>query len=144
MVYKQKTVSVAVRSAIGITLLTALTSVHAVEVFSLKLFDWDNDGLSSDFNFFATPSGNGPNSYAVTAGESGCVNAIDRDLCDPVLFNAGPIDVAVFTTGWNFGGTGIFQPNITGNADAIISGPIDGDSTNNTISFLEFDYIARF
>ncbi len=131
--------------ALTIGALTA-TVATADPIISLDLQDYNSDGLKSDFAFFSVPPGNGPNTFGAT-GETGCTAALDGNTCDPVFFNVGEIGTNVFSTGFNFGGTGIFAPNVTdgagtGNMDAQI---FVADSTGTLgISFTALDFGGIF
>ena len=104
--------------------------VNAAAVISWTLGDFDNDGLTSDFDFSAAPTGNGTNAFA-PSGET-CGGA----ACSPILFDTGSIGTNVFTTGFNFGGTGIFEPNVTGDMSATIN--------NGILAFSALDFGGIF
>ena len=123
-----------------------VASVAADTIFSWDLQDYDNDGLKSDFAFYSPPSGDSANTFG-PAGETGCTAAADLNTCDPIFFDSGEIAVNVFSTGFNFGGTGQFAPNVT---DGVGGGTTSGqifvaDSDGNLgISFTELDFGGVF
>lgn len=127
MRFKKSLINVAVGAALSVS----AASAHAVAVASWQLEDMDNDALISDFAFFSAPTGNSANIFGAT-GETGCTAAGDGTTCDPIAFDAGAIGTNVFTTGFNFGGTGVFAPNVTGTMSADITG------TSLTFSALDF------
>lgn len=109
----------------------ALTkNVVASTVSSWDLRDYNNDGLQSDISFGSSPvippTGDSANSFGF-AGETGCVNALDGDTCDPIIFDSGAIGTSVFTSGFNLNDTGIVLPKTTGSMSA--------DITEGTLSF---------
>jgi hypothetical protein len=125
----------------GALWLVGVSSAVADPIVSWDLGDFDSDGLISDFAFFSVPPGDGPNKFGPT-GETGCINATDGNNCDPIAFGVGPIGTDVFSTGFNFGGTGIFAPNVTGNMEGQIE-VIDGAGTLG-ISFTALDFGGVF
>lgn len=130
------------KTAIASALALALGAgvAQAEPVVSWDLQDCDNDSLQSDFNFNNPAPGDGPNIFGA-AGETGCTNAADGDTCDAVAFDAGPIDTNVFTTGFNFGGTGVFAPNVT---DGAGGGTMTADITGGVLTFTALDFGGIF
>ena len=120
---------------------SSVTSAAADTIVSWDLGDYNSDGLISDFAFFSVPPGDGPNQFGPT-GETGCASAADGNNCDPILFDAGSIGVNVFSTGFNFGGTGQFAPNVTGNMSGDIQ--ILDSAGNLGISFTALDFGGIF
>ena len=107
--------------------LGATSVANAAAVTSWQLSDFDGDGLTSDFNFFSPPPGNGPNAFT-------------GDL--------GPIAMGVenapgsFSTGFNFGGTGQFVPFV-GNSAGTGSVTADIDAAGN-VTFGSLDFAGTF
>ena len=100
------------------------------------------DGLISDFAFSSVPSGSSTSAFG-PIGETGCVNALDGNTCDPIDMQTGGggIPPLVFTTGFNFGGTGDFFPNVTNN----IAGDITIDEAGDrSVNFGALDFGGLF
>ena len=104
-------------------------------------------GGLSDFNFAGPVAG--ANTFG-TDPETGCTNADgSAPTCDDVQFDTGVAadnDINDFSTGFNFGGGGIFQPRIAGagGSAGMISATIDtvlaagGDGQALQFSALDF------
>ena len=120
----------------GVVLAAAATGAQAVEVVTWNLVDYNNDGLISDFKFFGAPTGNSGNKFgaSVTTGDPLCANG--TAICDAIAMNTGVIGTNVFSTGFDFGGTGIFRPNIYGN--------IAADITGGVLTFSALDFGGEF
>ena len=106
-------------------------------VVSWELLDFDEDGLQSDFNFAGAPVGG--NIFG-GSGETGCVSAdVAAPLCDSIAFGAGSSnEILDFTTGFNFGGSGDFNPRIFGNIEATIDTDVLLDATIDDGQALQF------
>ena len=125
MNFKKKVLTCAVGTALGVS----VTAAQALSVTSWTLEDYNSDGLQSDFNFVSAPSGSSGNIFG-SLGENGCLNASDGDNCDPInMVGQAGQTVDTFTTGFNFGGGGDFQPMIL---DSYAGGATTG-SVNATI-----------
>ena len=124
--------------AAGLVLAAAATGAQAVSVTTWNLVDYNNDGLMSDFAFFSAPAGNSGNMFgaAVTSAPTPATGPCADGLCDPIAMNTGAIGNNVFTTGFNFGNTGIFMPNIFGN--------IAADITGGQLTFSALDFGGEF
>ena len=105
-------------AAMTVALGAGTTMANAAAVVSMQLGDYNNDGLISDFNFYTPPDGTGGNTFGATGEQCG------GSACAPIAFDAGAIGTDVFTTGFDFGGTGTFAPNVYGNMSADISGGV--------------------
>jgi len=105
-------------AAMTVALGAGTTMANAAAVVSMQLGDYNNDGLQSDFNFYTPPTGNSTNIFGATGETCG------GSPCAPIAFDSGPIGNGVFTTGFNFGGTGVFTPNTFGAMSADISGGV--------------------
>lgn len=124
---------------------------YADPVASFQLKDFNSDGLMSDFGFATPPPGNSGNKFGA-AGETGCLNAVDGNTCDPIDMVAGPrmpvtnnngIDyyqVLEFTTGFNFGGGGDFNPNIAGDINATIDPSLATAGDGQAVQFGALDF----
>lgn len=123
---KKTAIATAVGAAFALT--SGLASAAPVETWQLE--DYNSDGLSSDFAFYSPPSGSSANQFAAGAGDGA-----------PIAMNTGEIGTNVFTTGFNFGGTGIFAPFI-GNAAG--TGNIDADITGGALTFSALDFAGIF
>lgn len=125
--------------AATMALTLAATGAQAVAVTSWDLIDFNSDGLISDFAFYSAPAGNSGNKFGRldTTGAATAPNC-PASGCVAIAMNTGAIGSNVFTSGFDFGGTGIFMPNIFGNIAANIdtSGPIT--SSDLTFSALDF------
>ena len=113
-------------TAIGAVLAVSASTAFAAAVSSWQLEDFNNDGKSSDFNFFSPPSGSGPNQFAAGTGDG-----------IPIAMNTGEIGTNVFTTGFNFGGTGVFAPFV---ANPTGTGNIAADITGGSLTFSALDF----
>ena len=112
-------------TAIAVAMGLEVVEVGAAPVSSWQLMDFDSDGLSSDFQFYAAPSGNSTNLFASGGGDG-----------VPIVMDTGSISSNVFTTGFMFGGTAQFAPNIFGN--------IKADITGTTLNFSALDFGGLF
>ncbi len=121
-------------SAMGLCVSLGAHTSHAAVVTGWTLTDFDADGLRSDFNFVAAPSGNSANTFG--AGNESCVGS----PCADIAFDAGPIGVNVFTTGFNFGGAGDFQPFIFGNLSATIDEALAASGNGQALQFTALDW----
>ena len=110
-----------IATAVGAAFALSSSIASAAAVSTWQLEDFNSDGLSSDFAFYLPPPGNGANQFAAGAGDG-----------VPIAMNTGEIGTNVFTTGFNFGGTGVFAPFI-GNATG--TGNIAADITAGTLTF---------
>lgn len=141
---KKTLVSVAVGSALGVSSIAA--NAEVVQSFDLgNVLGGGNSGTitltpdtrRSDFAFGAVPSGNSSNTFGFT-GETGCTNAADTTTCDPIdMTSTGATGTNVFSTGFNFGGTGVFSPNIT-------AGGMTGSITGTTLTFTSLEFGGIF
>ena len=124
--------------AAAAVLASTAMSAQAVEVATWNLVDYNNDGLMSDFAFFSAPSGSSGNKFgaAITSAPTPATGPCADGLCDPIAMNTGAIGNNVFTTGFNFGGTGVFMPNIYGN--------IAADITGGVLTFSALDFGGEF
>lgn len=113
-------------TAVAAVLGVASVGAQAAAVTTWQLEDYNSDGLSSDFNFFSPPAGNGPNAFAAGAGDGA-----------PIAMNTGEIGTNVFTTGFNFGGAGVFAPFV---ANSSGTGNIAADITGGTLTFSALDF----
>lgn len=122
-------ISMTIAGALVLTLATG--ALQAAPVMSWDLQDYNGDGLQSDMDFFNPPPGNfQPFGFA---GETGCTDAADGDTCAPIVFDSGPIDIDVFTSGFNlFGIFGPAKPKIFGN--------ISADITQGVLTFSALDW----
>ena len=120
----------AIATAVGavFALTSGMASADAVATWQLE--DFDSDGLSSDFAFYSAPAGNSANQFAAGAGDG-----------VPIAMNTGEIGTNVFTTGFNFGGTGVFSPFVS-NAGG--TGNIAADITGGTLTFSDLDFGGIF
>lgn len=124
---KKTAIATAVGAAFALT--SGLASAAAVATWQLE--DFDGDGLSSDFAFYTPPPGNGANQFAAGAGDG-----------VPIAMNTGEIGINVFTTGFNFGGTGVFAPFV---ANATGTGNIAADiSSGGALTFSALDFGGLF
>lgn len=123
--------------AAGVALVAAASGAQAAAVTSWDLIDFNNDGKISDFAFFALPPGDSGNKFGRldTTGAASAPNC-PVSGCVAIAMNTGPIGSNVFTSGFDFGGTGIFMPNIFGN--------IAADITGSTLSFSALDFGGLF
>jgi hypothetical protein len=119
-------------SIAGALVLTVATGIlQAAPLVSWDLQDYNGDGLHSDMDIAAPPPGNyTPFGFA---DETGCVNASDGDTCEPIAFDSGPIDIDVFTSGFNL--LTFFGP-----AKPKIFGNISADITGGVLTFSAFDW----
>lgn len=129
--------------AAGLVLAAVATGAQAVSVSSWDLIDFNSDGLISDFRFNNAPTGNSGNKFGRldTTGAATAPNC-PASGCVAIAMNTGAIGSNVFTSGFDFGGTGIFMPNIFGNIAANIdtSGPI----TPSDLTFSALDFGGLF
>jgi hypothetical protein len=131
MVSKRTLVACGIATALGL----GSTAASAAGVTSWDLGDFNDDGLMSDFAFFSAPAGNSANAFAPfgeTCGAGACV---------PIAMDTGEIGPDVFTTGFNFGGTGDFKPQVT---DGSGTGNIAADITGGALSFSALDFAGSF
>lgn len=126
--------------AAGLVLAVTASSAQAVAVTSWNLIDFNNDGLISDFAFFSAPTGNSGNKFGRldTTGAATAPNC-PASGCVAIAMNTGAIGSNVFTSGFDFGGTGIFMPNIFGNIAASIT-----PGATPTLSFSALDFGGLF
>ena len=113
-------------TAIGAVLAVSASAASATGVVSWQLEDFNNDGLSSDFAFYSAPSGSSANKFATGSGDG-----------IPIAMNTGEIGTNVFTTGFNFGGAGVFAPFIANSGG---TGNIAADITTSTLTFSALDF----
>ncbi len=123
--------------AAGLALAAAATGAQAAAVTTWDLIDFNNDGKMSDFAFFSAPAGDSGNKFGRldTTGGFTAPNC-PAGGCVAIAMNTGAIGSNVFTSGFDFGGTGIFMPNIFGN--------IAADITGSTLSFSALDFGGLF
>ena len=120
-----------VNSAIAAVLCAGATVANSAAITSMQLGNWDNDGLISDFGFYAPPSGSSGNIFGATGEQCGGSN------CAAIAFGGTTQGNGVFTTGFNFGGTGVFTPNTYG------AGMI-GDISGGVATFSQFNFGGEF
>ena len=115
-----------------------IKNAAALTVASWDLRDYNNDGFQSDLSFGPSPvippTGDSVNTFGIT-GETGCVNALDGDTCDPIIFDSSAIGTSVFTSGFNMNGAGIVLPKTTGAMSADIT---EGVLTFSSLPFAIF------
>ena len=111
---------------------TTTTAIQAANVISWDLQDFDNDGLRSDFQFYAAPTGNSAAQFGF-ANED-CGNG--PGSCIPLQLGTSPIGMNVFTTGFSFGGSG----GSDASGPILTDSPLIADITNNTLTFSVFDF----
>lgn len=131
------------KSLLALALAGASMGAHAVAVVSWDLIDTNNDGKISDFAFFAAPTGDSGNKFGrIDTTGAGSPPDCPVSGCVPIAMNTGAIASNVFTSGFDFGGTGIFMPNIFGNiaADINTAGPI----TTSSLTFSALDFGGLF
>lgn len=123
--------------AASLVLAAAATGAQAAAVTTWDLIDFDTDGKISDFAFFAAPTGSSSNKFGRldTTGGGSAPNC-PAGGCVAIAMNTGAIGSNVFTSGFDFGGTGIFMPNIFGN--------IAADITGTTLTFSALDFGGLF
>jgi len=123
--------------AAALALTVAATGAQAAAVTSWDLIDTNGDGLISDFAFFSAPTGGSGNKFGRldTTGGATAPNC-PAGGCIAIAMDTGAIGSNVFTSGFDFGGTGIFMPNIFGNIAADITGP--------TLTFSALDFGGLF
>ena len=147
MELKKTLLSCAVGTALGV----AGASAHAAAVTGWTLTDFNADGLQSDFAFAAPPPGNSTSIFGA-GGETGCVNATDGDTCDDInMVGQAGQGVDAFTTGFNFGGGGVFQPKVldsyaTGATTGAINATIDtvNPLTGQSLQFSSLDFAGVY
>ncbi|MCA1977667.1 MAG: PEP-CTERM sorting domain-containing protein [Thiobacillus sp.] len=129
--------------AAGLLFAVTATGAQAASVVSWNLVDFNNDGLMSDFAFFSAPTGNSSNKFgaAVTSAPTPATGPCADGVCDPIAMNTGEIGTNVFSTGFNFGGTGVFAPKV---ANASGTGNIAADITGGTLTFSALDFAGVF
>ena len=133
--YSKKRLANAVILAIGFA---GTSSVSADPVATWQLHDFDGDGLSSDFAFYAAPPGNGAQQFA--AGPAGDGAPINFDGSTLATCTVDPVNC--MSTGFNFGGTGVFEPNLsTGGAlgDIVID-----KFGNRALTFSALNFAGHF
>lgn len=123
MNFKKSLISAAVAAGFGL----ATSMAHADAVSTWHLEDFDNDGLSSDFLFYSAPSGNGANQFAAGSGDGATFNTDGSTVATCTVDAA-----ACISTGFNFGGTGIFEPEVQ-------SGGVVADITGGVLTFSELN-----
>jgi hypothetical protein len=140
--YNKTLVSFAVGAALGIGAVSAEAAV-------LNVTSWNLIGGDSDFAFGSPPSG--ANQFGAT-NETGCINAADGNNCDPIDMLAGPrspvdtttnpvqYDSGVFTTGFNFGNQGPFNPNVFGDVNATIDTALASGGDGQALQFGALDF----
>lgn len=123
--------------AASVALTFAATGAQAAAVTSWDLVDFNSDGLISDFAFFSAPAGNSGNKFGRldTTGAATAPNC-PASGCVAIAMDTGAIGSNVFTSGFDFGGTGIFMPNIFGN--------IKADVTAGALTFSALDFGGLF
>ena len=123
--------------AASVALTFAATGAQAAAVTSWDLVDFNSDGLISDFAFFSAPSGGSGNKFGRldTTGAATAPNC-PASGCVAIAMDTGAIGSNVFTSGFDFGGTGIFMPNIFGN--------IKADVTAGALTFSALDFGGLF
>ena len=149
MELKKTILCCAVGTALGVVGSSALAAQLAVQSWTLQ--DFDGDGLQSDFNFVDPPTGSSGNIFG-TLGETGCGNTSNADgtTCDPIGFGSTTQQaVDAFTTGFNFGGGGDFQPqildNYTGNPTGSMAATIETtDATGQALQFSALDFAGLY
>ena len=122
-IMSRKLLAVSVATALSLT----ANSASADAITQMTLEDIDGDTAVSGFRFTTaatpyTPADNSfPNGGLVAVGnEQRFGDAATDDCgggagsCGPLLFNTGEIGTNVFSSGFNFGGGGDFQPVIIG------------------------------
>ena len=120
---KKLLIASAVASALGV----ASTGASAAAIASITLGDIDGDNVVSGFRFttaFDTSFPTGiPGTFPddLTFGGAGDDCGGGPGSCGDLVFG-GPVGVNVFTSGFNFGGGGDFQPNVTGTTAGDITG----------------------
>ena len=147
MNFKKKLLTCAVGTALGVS----VTAAQAVQVTSWTLEDYNSDGLQSDFNFVSAPSGSSGNIFG-TLGETGCTSAGDGNNCDPInMVGQAGQGINTFTTGFNFGGGGIFAPEILdsyagGATTGSVNGTIDTTGTldGQSLQFTALDFAGIY
>lgn len=123
MKHRKTTIAAVVTTCIGVT--TSLANAAPVSSWQLK--DFDNDGKSSDFGLDSLPTGNGSNQFAAGAGDGAAFNLDGSSVAPGVITNG------ILTSGFNFGGTGLFEPNIT-------SGGVIADITGSSLTFSALNF----
>ena len=121
--------------AIALVLTGGMTTANALTVTSWTLTDFDGDGLKSDFNLNTMPPGNSGNTFG--AGDELC----NGSPCADILFDAGAQGVNTFTTGFNFGGGGDYQPVIlSGGISATIDETLAASGDGQALQFSVLDW----
>ena len=126
MTLKKTLISGAVVAVLGV----GSTVANADTVTSMQLGNYDGDTLQSDFNFYTPPTGDSANKFGANGELCG------GSACAPIAFDSGPIGNNVFTTGFNYGGTGVFTPNTFGAMSA--------DITGGVLTFSSLDFGGEF
>lgn len=123
--------------AAGLAMSAAAMSAQAASVTSWDLIDFDTDGKISDFAFLSAPTGSSNNKFGrLDTTGAGSPPDCPASGCVAIAMNTGAIGSNVFTSGFSFGGTGIFMPNIFGN--------IAADITGSTLTFSALDFGGLF
>ena len=137
---RRRVLTAAVAAALGLGLTEG--AAQALTVVSWDLRDFDSDGLGSDFAFFAAPTGSSVNRFGLADEDCGS----GPGSCVPVAFDAGLIATNIFTTGFNFGGTGTFAPNVFGNISATVDFAPTGNSATegSRLGFAALDFGGLF
>lgn len=117
--------------AAAAVLATAAMSAQAVEMATWQLGDINGDGLISDFAFFAPPSGSSSNKFGPTGEMCGAA------ACAPIALGGATQGVQEFSMGFNFGGTGMFEPITYGSG-------INADITGGALTFSSLDFGGMF
>ena len=94
-------------SAMALHFGMAVTAASAATVTSWHLEDFDGDGLSSDFAFYATPTGNGSSQFAAGSGDGATFATNGSAVATCSVDPAGCV-----STGFNFFGIDTFEPEI--------------------------------
>ena len=118
MNFKKTLISSAIIAGFGLS--AGLANADTVTTWHLE--DFDNDGLSSDFAFYSAPPGNGANQFAAGGGDGAAFNT-----------DGSVVGVGVISTGFNFGGTGIFEPEIQ--AGGVVANITGGNLTFSALNF---------
>lgn len=117
--------------AAGLVLATAAMSAQADQMSTWQLGDINGDGLISDFAFFAPPSGNSSNMFGATGELCGAA------ACAPIALDGSTQGVHEFSMGFNFGGTGMFEPITYGSG-------VQADITGGVLTFSSLDFGGMF
>ncbi len=113
---------------------------HALTVTSWTLMDFDSDGLQSEINPTDTESMGTP-ATGNGVGTFGSANELcGATPCADIAFDAGPIGANLFTTGFNYGGVGDYQPIIFGNIAATIDSAAASLGDGQALQFSALDF----